>query len=72
MGTKRVGWARIRSLINENTNTLQMQKRICVELDASSTLTAADSGKIFWINSGGGAVDTVLPAVATGLTFTLE
>jgi hypothetical protein len=61
MGTKRVGWARIRSLINENANALKT--RLVVEaITANKTLTAADSGKKFTIGTANVAV--TLPTVA--------
>jgi hypothetical protein len=40
-----------------------------VEEGLSQTLTAADSGKVFFINSDTTAADYVLPAPSAGLTF---
>ena len=61
MGTKRIGWARIRSLINENANALKT--RLVVEaITANKTLSAADSGKKFTIGTATAAV--TLPTVA--------
>ena len=68
MGTKRVGWARIRSLINENGNLLQRKYRQFKEVSSTTTLTAADSGStIVWTK--GSAHDITLPAAAEGLHF---
>ncbi len=69
MGTKRVGWARIKSLINENANALQHQKRATKTTTADTTLTKADSGKVIFLN-GGTTHDVTLPSAETGLTFT--
>ena len=33
MGTKRIGWARIRSLINENTNQIKIKKQEIVHVN---------------------------------------
>ena len=68
MGTKRVGWARIRSLINENTNQLKIRNNQVVAVSATTTLTAAQSGAtIFWDASTSNTL--TLPAAATGLNF---
>ena len=69
MGTKRVGWARIKSLINENQNALQMLKRVTQTTTADTTLTATDSGTTIFLD-GSTTHDVTLPAAATGLTFT--
>jgi len=68
MGTKRVGWARIRSLINENQNALQMRKKVTKTTTADTTLTAADSGKTIFLD-GSTTHDVTLPSASTGLTF---
>ncbi len=68
MGTKRVGWARIKSLINENTNALQLQRKLIKSVTATASLTTADSGKLVVLNAsdaGSTAVTVTLPA-ATG------
>jgi len=71
MGTKRVGWARIRSLINENNNLLQLKRVQVKEVSSTTTLTAADSGStIVW--TMGSAHDITLPAAAEGLHFTVK
>ena len=63
MGTKRVGWARIRSLINENTNTLQQRRRVVRSaLTSDTTLTSADYGKLILIDAS---------AASTNFTITL-
>jgi len=66
MGTKRVGWARIRSLINENQNQIKIRNNKLRALTADTTLTAADSGDIFTLVT---AVDVTLPAPGTGLRY---
>jgi len=68
MGTKRVGWARIRSLINENTNNLQMQKEVVMNVSAETTLTMEDSGKLITIDQGA-AFTITLPSDAAGANF---
>ena len=69
MGTKRVGWARIRSLINENQNDLRRRNVAVRTLTADTTLTAADSGKVIIMDTTA-QVDVTLPAVGeAGLNF---
>ena len=69
MGTKRVGWARIRSLINENQNPLQRLVAGYMTVTSDTTLTAADSGKVILMESNG--VDITLPAATAGMNFTV-
>lgn len=69
MGTKRVGWARIRSLINENQNQLKTRNHQVISAAAAKTLTSDDSGAtIYWTQSD--AHDITLPAATAGLNFT--
>jgi len=69
MGTKRVGWARIKSLINENKNQLKFLKRQLLAVSAAKTLTANDSGAlIHWTH--GSAHDITLPDAEVGLNYT--
>ena len=69
MGTKRVGWARIRSLINENGNQLKILKPQIISASAARTLTAAESGAtIYW--SQADAHDITLPTATVGLNYT--
>lgn len=70
MGTKRVGWARIRSLINENQNQLKMRNEQVISVGAAETkvLTADDSGALVYLG-GAGVATATLPAVAAGLNF---
>tara|TARA_R100000664_G_scaffold5479_1_gene10343 strand:+ start:389 stop:910 length:522 start_codon:yes stop_codon:yes gene_type:complete len=71
MGTKRVGWARIKSLINENNNLLQLKRVQVKEVSSATTLTEADSGStIVWTK--GSAHDITLPAAKEGLHFTVK
>ena len=67
MGTKRVGWARIKSLINENTNGLRFQNQNVETVTADKTLVADDSGKTFLINQNG--IDVTLPTPTAGMNF---
>ena len=69
MGTKRVGWARIKSLINENQNSLKMRKRVTKAVTSDTTLVAGDSGKVILMGQNG--VDITLPAATAGMTFTI-
>jgi hypothetical protein len=70
MGTKRVGWARIKSLINENSNQLKIRNEQVISVGAAETkvLTADDSGAIVYLG-GAGVATATLPAVAAGLNF---
>jgi hypothetical protein len=70
MGTKRVGFARIKSLINENINALQLRKQEVTTITGATTLTEADSGKLIAIDYNTAATITVtLPTPANGLVF---
>ena len=69
MGTKRVGWARIQSLINENTNDLKIRKEVVTAaLSADTTITADHYGTVILIDaSGAGNITLTLPtSPATG------
>jgi hypothetical protein len=76
MGTKRVGWARIRSLINENANQLGPRyTKVRSVLTADTTLTSADFGSVILL-SGAAALnlEMVLPSsppVGAELKFVL-
>ena len=72
MGTKRVGMARVKSLINENVNQLKLNKQEQIALvynDTSNhTISADQSGAVlFWTH--GGAHDITLPAATAGMHF---
>tara|TARA_R110000824_G_scaffold8737_3_gene39568 strand:- start:35803 stop:36315 length:513 start_codon:yes stop_codon:yes gene_type:complete len=69
MGTKRVGWARIRSLINENANQMKFKNDEIVHVNnTATTLTAAQSGAtVFWTH--GSTHDITLPAAEVGMNF---
>jgi hypothetical protein len=67
MGTKRVGWARIKSLINESTNGMRFQNQNVETVTADKTLVADDSGKTFLINQNG--IDVTLPTPTAGMNF---
>jgi hypothetical protein len=73
MGSRRVGLARIKSLINENTNLMSIQRHRYVDGTATVSLTNAESGRTVLVGSAaaGLAADTVftLPAAADGLYF---
>ena len=69
MGTKRVGWARIRSLINENGNQLQFRREVAPALltDADTTLTTADNcGRINIVPDLTGTRTYTLPSPVAG------
>jgi len=69
MGTKRVGWARIRSLINENQNQLKMFKQQVIHFNnKATTLTSGQSGAtVFWTH--GSTHNIKLPAATPGMSF---
>tara|TARA_R110000824_G_scaffold32672_3_gene105313 strand:+ start:1647 stop:2129 length:483 start_codon:yes stop_codon:yes gene_type:complete len=76
MGTKRVGWARIRSLINENANQLGPRyAHVRSALTGDTTLTAADYGKVILLDGSSAANFTISlptdPTVGAELTFCL-
>jgi hypothetical protein len=76
MGTKRVGWARIKSLINENANQLAPRYRhVRTALSADTTLTAADYGKVILLDGSSALNFTITlptePTVGAELTFCL-
>jgi len=69
MGTKRVGWARIQALINENQNQMKFRNVQYKAVSSATTLTAADSGAvIIWTHSASNH-DITLPAATVGLNF---
>ena len=68
MGTKRVGMARVKSLINENNNALSRKKRRIVTASGTKTLAASESGStILWTK--GTAHTITLPAAEAGLNY---
>ena len=68
MGTKRVGWARIKSLINENANQLKMLYPQVIAVSGTRTLLAAESGAtIAW--TMGSAHHITLPTAAVGMRY---
>jgi hypothetical protein len=73
MGTKRVGWARIKSLINENTNEMHFRRGAFDKGTATVSLTTKQSGKTIIVGplAAGLAADTVftLPTAAAGLHY---
>ena len=70
MGTKRVGWARIKSLINENQNQLKIRNLESMAVSKAITLTGADSGKIIYATTKTSAAYAItLPRVSNGLNF---
>tara|TARA_R100001082_G_scaffold32628_1_gene16746 strand:- start:125 stop:631 length:507 start_codon:yes stop_codon:yes gene_type:complete len=69
MGTKRVGWARIKSLVNENQNELKTRNEQVIACSSTTVLTAGQSGAlIYWTHSGSNH-DITLPAAKKGLSF---
>ena len=69
MGTKRVGWARIRSLINENQNEIKVRNKDILAVSAVKTLTAADSGATVYLTKNGSGFNITLPDAEVGLSF---
>jgi hypothetical protein len=68
MGTKRVGWARIRSLINENQNQLGLRNRRIIHVDGLRAIAASESGAtLLWTK--GTSHTITLPPAAAGLNF---
>ena len=68
MGTKRVGMARVRSLINENNNQLSRKKRRIIVVDDARIVTAEESGStLLWTKDS--AHHITLPAAAAGLNY---
>ncbi len=68
MGSKRVGMARVKSLINENVNQLKLWKQQIVTCTGTTTLTAAQSGcTVYWTH--GTAHDITLPDAKQGMRF---
>lgn len=68
MGTKRVGWARIKSLINENQNELKLLHPQIVAVSGTKTLKASESGAtIAW--TLGTAHHITLPTATVGLRY---
>jgi hypothetical protein len=72
MGTKRVGMARVKSLINENVNQMKIFKQEQISLvhnvTSNHTLTEAQSGAVlFWEH--GGAHDITLPDAKAGMYY---
>ena len=59
MGNKRVGWARIKSLINENANQLQPRRTQYQTISSDTTLTMADSGGVIGCNGASVLVITL-------------
>ena len=69
MGTKRVGMARVKSLINENVNQLAAQRQVVGAITASTSLKAGNSGATYMINSNALAIVITLPALVAGQNF---
>ena len=73
MGNRRVGWARIKSLINENTNEMHFRRGAFVKGTATVSLTAKQSGQTIIVGplAAGLAADSVfsLPTAADGLWY---
>ena len=68
MGTKRVGMARIKSLINENINQLKFKTPEILALSTTRLLLASESGAtIYW--TLGTTHHITLPDATVGLTY---
>ena len=69
MGSKRVGMARVKALINENNNQLNVRHAGTKVVTADTTLSAADSGKVILMAANG--IDITLPSCAAGMSFSI-
>tara|TARA_R110001599_G_scaffold113761_1_gene279170 strand:+ start:1076 stop:1585 length:510 start_codon:yes stop_codon:yes gene_type:complete len=69
MGTKRVGWARIKSLINENQNEIKIRNKDILAVSAAKTLTAGDSGATVYLTKNGSGFNITLPDAEVGMSF---
>mgnify|MGYP003645854884 CR=1 FL=1 len=69
MGTKRVGWARIRSLINENQNEIKVRNTDILAVTTTKTLVANDSGATVYMTKNGSGYVITLPAATVGSNF---
>jgi len=68
MGTKRVGMARVKSLINENVNQLKFKTPEILAVSVSRLLLASESGAtVYW--TLGSAHHITLPDATVGLTY---
>tara|TARA_Y100001963_G_scaffold120882_1_gene169022 strand:+ start:414 stop:917 length:504 start_codon:yes stop_codon:yes gene_type:complete len=69
MGSKRIGLARVKSLINENGNQMKFQAKEVVHVNnTATTLTAKQSGAtVFWTH--GSVHNITLPAATPGMNF---
>ena len=73
MGSKRVGHARIKALIQENNNLMNFRKSAYVDGTQTATLTVAQSGRVVLVGAAaaGLAADAIftLPEAADGLYY---
>ncbi len=69
MGSKRVGLARVKALINDNQNQMKFQKKQIVHVNnTATTLTDSQSGAtVFWTH--GSTHNITLPATKVGMHF---
>ena len=68
MGTKRVGMARVKSLINENVNQMKLKLPQIIRVSGTRLLTAEESGaKIYW--TLGTTHHITLPDAVVGMNF---
>jgi len=68
MGTKRVGMARVKSLINENVNQLKFKLPQVIRVSGTRTLTEGESGaKVYW--TLGSTHHITLPDATVGMHF---
>lgn len=77
MGNKRIGWARIQSLINENSNQLGPRyAKVRSVITADTTLTAGDYGTTILLSANAAATNFTItlptsPPVGAELKFVL-
>jgi hypothetical protein len=68
MGTKRVGMARVKALINNNVNQISRKYRRIIHVDGTRTIDASESGSTLMWTKGTSHTIT-LPACEAGLNF---
>ncbi len=69
MGTKRVGMARVKSLINENVNQLKLKNQEIKAVSAAIVLKASESGATVYLTKNGSGYNVTLPAAKVGMSF---
>ena len=66
MGQKRIGWARIKKLVNENTNQMNNPRERVTALDGTKAVTLAEGMTYVLAGDPGSERNLTLPTVAAG------